>query len=449
MHILVIGVNHRTAPVEIREKIAFDEQTLPDALTKLRNTKSIFEDVIVSTCNRTEIYVVSDQRHTGIHFTKSFISDWFDIDKEDFLPYIYIKENHDAIEHLFHVACGLDSMVLGETQILGQIRDSFLLAQDYETTGTFFNQLFREAITVAKRAQSETGINDTPLSISYIAVEMLKQHISNFEDRHILIVGAGKMSDLALKHLKAIGGRHITIVNRTYEKAKRLADRFDAEAKRMTELNDLLVQTDIVITSTSSRNYVIDINTMETIMKKRAEKPLFIIDMAVPRDVHPKVSRFSHVYLFDIDKLESQSRQNAEERMRLAYDVKKIIHEQTDVYCQWMQTLGVVPLITALRKKALSIQSETVSSIERKIRSLTDREKKVIRKHTKSIINQLLRDPIQKIKESAGQEDAEYAFQFFKDLFQIELDQEDEKSMKSQVHQDKNKDGSYPSIPIK
>ncbi|MTT31729.1 glutamyl-tRNA reductase [Terrilactibacillus sp. BCM23-1] len=449
MYILVIGVNHRTAPVEIREKIAFDEQTLPEAITQLRNMKSIFEDVIVSTCNRTEIYVVSDQLHTGIHFTKSFISDWFNLDKEDFLPYLYIKENNDAIEHLFHVACGLDSMVLGETQILGQIRDSFLLAQDYETTGTFFNQLFREAITVAKRAQAETGINDTPLSISYIAVEMLKQHISNFEDRHILLVGAGKMSDLALKHLKATGGRHITIVNRTYEKAKRLAERFDAEAKRMTDLNDLLIKSDIVITSTSSRDYVIDLDNMKNIMKKRAEKPLFMVDMAVPRDVHPDVQHIPHVYLFDIDKLESQSRKNAEERMRLAYDVKKIIKEQTEGYNRWMQTLGVVPLITALRKKALSIQAETVSSIERKIPSLTEREKKVIRKHTKSIINQLLRDPIQKIKESAGQEDAESAFQFFKDLFQIELDQEAEKSMKSEGHQDKNNHDSHPSIPIK
>ncbi len=223
MHILVVGFNYKTAPVEMREKFSFQETELPNALTQLRNMKSILECTIVSTCNRTEVYVVADQLHTGRHFTKTFLAEWFELPKEEFLPYLTIREDQHAIEHLFRVACGLDSMILGETQILGQVRDSFLLAQEEQATGTIFNHVFKQAVTLAKRAHSGTEIGQHAVSVSYAAVELGKNIFGDFSGKHVVILGAGKMSELTAKHLHSNGAEKITVINRTEAKAIELA----------------------------------------------------------------------------------------------------------------------------------------------------------------------------------------------------------------------------------
>lgn len=428
----MVGLNYKTAPVEIREQFTFQECELEQALRELRSMKSILECLIVSTCNRTEVYVVADQLHTGRHFTKSFLSEWFHLPKEQFTPYLNIFEDDQAIEHLFRVTCGLDSMILGETQILGQIRDSFLFAQEQKATGTIFNHLFKQAITLAKRAHSETEIGANAVSVSYAAVELGKQIFGDFRDKHVLILGAGKMSELTAKHLHANGANKITVINRTKEKAVELANRFLGQAKPMEELVDVIVDADILISSTGSRDYVVTSELMKDAMKKRKGRPIFIVDIAVPRDIDPSLAEFDDVFLYDIDDLEGIVQENLKERQKAAKKIELFIEQEICEFHQWFQTLGVVPLISALRTKALAIQAETMESIERKLPNLTERERKVLNKHTKSIINQLLRDPITRIKELAVEEDADKTLSLFIKIFALE--EELEKQKKEEIH---------------
>src|SRR5690606_12849230 len=232
----MVGLNYKTAPVEIREKLTFDSESIAQAMAELKGKKSILENVIVSTCNRTEIYAVVDQLHTGRYYIKDFLSQWFGIDKEEFTPYINIFEDDGAVEHLFRVTSGLNSMVLGETQILGQVRSSFLSAQEKGTSGTVFNHLFKQSITLAKRAHSETEIGSNAVSVSYAAVELAKKIFGNLANKKVLILGAGKMGELAVQNLHGSGVGKVTVMNRTFEKAKNLAEKFQGEAKAIEEL---------------------------------------------------------------------------------------------------------------------------------------------------------------------------------------------------------------------
>ncbi len=420
MHILVLGLNYKTAPVEIREKFAFQDSELPVALERLRKMKSILECTIVSTCNRTEIYVVADQLHTGRHFTKVFLSEWFDLPRDEFTQYLDVREDHHAIEHLFKVICGLDSMILGETQILGQIKDSFLLAQKEQATGTIFNQLFKQAITLAKRAHSETEIGNNAVSVSYAAVELGKKIFGDFSKKHVLIIGAGKMSELTAKHLHANGASQITVINRTKAKAAELAKRFLGQARPMEELQQAIIDADILISSTGSREYVVTSEIVGPVLKKRKGRPLFMVDIAVPRDLDPDLAKFDDVYLYDIDDLEGIVQANLEERKKEAEKIELFIEAEIDEFKSWLNTLGVVPIISALRTKALKVQAETMESIERKLPNLTERDRKVLNKHTKSIVNQLLKDPITRVKELAGEKEAEQSLDLFTKIFALE-----------------------------
>jgi glutamyl-tRNA reductase len=417
MHILVVGLNHRTAPVHIREKLAFAEAELGQALETLRGQKSIFENVIVSTCNRTEIYVVTDQVHTGRYYTKQFLLDWFEMDGSELEPYLFIKQETEAIQHLFRLTCGLESLVIGETQILGQVRQAFLLAQEHKTTGTFFNELFKQALTVAKRAHSETSINENAVSVSYAAVELANKIFGKLDDKHILVMGAGKMGELTTKHLKSHGAPLITVINRTLEKAKELAAQFSGQALPWSSQAHVLEQADIVISSTGSKDVILDHTTVQHVMKERKGRPLFIVDIAVPRDIDPKINEIEGVFLYDIDDLEGIVEANILERQEEAEKIETLISTQLVAFDQWVRTLGVVPAIQAIREKALTIQADTMESLERKLAHLSDRDKKLIGKHMKSVINQLLRDPIQRAKEFVdepeGQEKLETLIQLF------------------------------------
>ena len=262
MHTIVVGVNYRTAPVEIRERLSFVESELPQAMQALQEQKSILENVIVSTCNRTEIYAIVDQLHTGRYYIKQFLATWFKLPIESFSSYLFIYENDGAMEHLFRVTAGIDSMVLGETQILGQVRKSFLEAQERGTTGTVFNQLFKQSVTLAKRAHAETAIGENAVSVSYAAVELGKKIFGSLKQKHVVILGAGKMGELAIKNLHGSGAGKITVINRTFEKAQLLAEKFDGEAKSMQELQCALLEADILISSIGSADFVIDLELM-------------------------------------------------------------------------------------------------------------------------------------------------------------------------------------------
>jgi glutamyl-tRNA reductase len=420
MHILVVGLNYKTAPVEIREKVAFQPAEIQDAISLLRKQKSILECVIVSTCNRTEIYAVADQLHTGRYYIKSFLADWFNIEKEELSPFLSIRDGEAAVEHLFRVSAGLDSMVIGETQILGQVKDSFLESQKLSATGTIFNKLMKQAITFAKKCHSETDIGENAVSVSYAAVELAKKIFGGLQNKTILIVGAGKMGELTAKHLHASGGNEVLVINRTFDKAKEVAEKFHGVAHPFSDLDKLLVKADIVISSTGASDFVITKEMAAPAIKKRKGLPLFMVDIAVPRDLDPALHDLDSVFLYDIDDLEGIVESNLAERKKEAEKIEILIESEIVDFQSWISMLGVVPLISALREKALNIQAETMQSIERKMPDLTDREKKILSKHTKSIVNQLLRDPVTRAKEIAGQADAEEQLQLFTEIFALE-----------------------------
>lgn len=389
-------------------------------MVQLKEEKSILENIIVSTCNRTEIYAVVDQLHTGRYYIKKFLADWFQLSKEELSPFLTFYESDAAVEHLFRVACGLDSMVIGETQILGQVRDSFKTAQQEKTIGTIFNELFKQAVTVGKRTHAETDIGSNAVSVSYAAVELAKKIFGNLSSKHILILGAGKMGELAAENLHGQGIGKVTVINRTYLKAKELADRFSGEARSLNQLESALAEADILISSTGASEFVVSKEMMENANKLRKGRPLFMVDIAVPRDLDPALNDLEGVFLYDIDDLEGIVEANMKERRETAEKVELLIEETIVEFKQWMNTLGVVPVISALREKALAIQSETMDSIERKLPHLSTREKKLLNKHTKSIINQMLRDPILKVKELAADADSEEKLALFMQIFDIE-----------------------------
>lgn len=431
MYILQVGLNYKTTPIEIREKLAFSEATIDEAMKELNSRKSILENVILSTCNRTEIYAVVDQIHTGRYYIKQFLSDWFQVPMEEFTPYLQIHENDDAIEHLFRVSVGLNSMVLGETQILGQVRDAFLTAQDNKVTGTIFNELFKRAVTFAKRTHRDTAIGEQAVSVSYAAVELAKKIFGNITDKHVVVYGAGEMGELALKNLHGAGVNKITIVNRTIERAEEMARFFGANTAKVDELPTVLKEADILISSTAAREPVLTKEDIAPIQKERKGKPLFLVDIAVPRDLDPNISELDSVFLYDIDDLQDIVDQNMAARQEIAEEIEDELYVELNDFKDWVTTLGVVPVIRALREKALAIQSETYASILRKIPDLTEREQKVIRKHTKSIINQMLKEPIIQAKEMAGKQNAPELLSLFVDIFGIDEEVKEEVAKRS------------------
>jgi len=434
MHTIIVGLNYKTAPVEIREKFSFTEEELPDAMRALQSQKSILENVIVSTCNRTEIYAVVDQLHTGRYYVKQFLATWFKVPVENFESHLYIREEDNSMLHLFKVSSGIDSMVLGETQILGQVKSSFLTAQEIGVTGTVYNKLFKQAITFAKRAHGETAIGENAVSVSYAAVELAKKIFGALTNKHVAILGAGKMGELAAENLYGSGVGKVTVINRTFSKAETLAEKFHGTAKSMEELQCVLLEADILISSTGATDYVIDYDLMQHVEQLRKGKPIFMVDIAVPRDLDPRIGDIPNVFLYDIDDLHGIVEANLAERQVAAEQITSMIGTEVDEFKDWMTTLGVVPVIAALRQKAARIQTETMKSIENKMPDLTEREKKVLNKHTKSIINQLLKDPILQAKEMAGSQKAKEQLALFQQIFGIEEEVEEE-ARKQQLHQ--------------
>lgn len=361
MHFIAISINHRTADVALREQVAFRDDALRIAHEDLYETKSILENVILSTCNRTEVYAVVDQIHTGRYYIQRFLARAFGFEVDDIKAMSEVKVGDEAVEHLLRVTSGLDSIVLGETQILGQIRDAFFLAQSTGTTGTIFNHLFKQAITFAKRAHNETDIADNAVSVSYAAVELAKKVFGKLKSKQAIIIGAGEMSELSLLNLLGSGITDITVVNRTIENAMKLAAKHQVKYDELSSLPNLLESADIVISSTSAQSYIITNEMIERIAEIHAHN-------------------------------------------------------------EWISMLGVVPVIRALREKAMAIQAETMDSIDRKLPGLSERERKIISKHTKSIINQMLKDPIKQAKELSSDKKSNEKLELFQNIFDIEAE---------------------------
>ncbi|MGG6313887.1 glutamyl-tRNA reductase [Paenibacillus macerans] len=420
MHIVVVGLNYRTAPVEVRERFSFADKDMPQALQELLRTKSVLEGVIIATCNRTEIYVVVDRLHMCGYFIRSFMERWFGVPREEFTRHLYMYEETHAIHHLFRVACGLDSMVLGETQILGQVKNAFLLSQNVKGTGTWFNMLFKQAVTLGKRAHSETAIGESAVSVSYAAVELGKRIFGSFEGKRVLILGAGKMSELTAKHLSGGGAEEVLVANRTFARAQELAAKCDGVPCTMQDAMQRLEEVDILISSTGAEGYVITSAQVARSMKHRQDRPLFMIDIAVPRDIEPAIGELDQVFLYDIDDLEGIVESNMEMRRAEAVKIEAMIEGEMAAFAGWLQTLGVKPVIRALQEKASGIHESTIDSLFNKLPELDERQRKVIRRLTKSIVNQMMHDPINRIKELAGEKQGAEALELFTQIFALE-----------------------------
>ena len=428
MHIIALSLNYKNASVEDREKVTFQDDEVVEALHALRDQKSILEATLLSTCNRTELYVVSDQEHTGAYYTRKFLAEWFDVDYDTIKGMTELKVAEEAVEHLFKVTAGLDSIVLGETQILGQIREAVLIAQEEHTTGTIFNKLFKEAITVAKRGHSETDISKNAVSMSYAAVELAKKIFANVKKSKVLVIGAGEMAEESLLNLTSNGIEDLVVVNRSIDKAKALADKFKGRATLLANLEEELLDADIVISSTSSNTYVIDKEMMDRVSAKRGKESLIMIDIAMPRDIDPSISESDTIYIYNVDDLQGLVDANLKTREKEAEKIMNMIDGSRDDFEEWLNVQGVVPVIQAMRTKALDIHSSTFESLERKLPDMSERERTVVSKHMKSIINQMLRDPIIFTKEIAGLADRDEKLKDIEAMFHIEEEVESERA---------------------
>lgn len=424
MFILSMGLNFKTAPVAIREKLSFLETEVEMAQITLKQEKSILENVIISTCNRTEIIAVVDQIHTARFYLKRFIADWFQMDIKAVEDYLYFYEEKDAVKHLLEVTSGLDSLVLGETQILGQVKHAYETARELGTTGSLLNQLFKRAITFAKSVHTKTKINENAVSVSYAAIEIARKFHGNIEGKHFSILGAGEMSKLALQNIAGQKETELTILNRTFDKAEKLAEKHGATAANLEELGDILTKTDVFISSVAVSQPIISKADMQSWLAKRPGKELLVIDIGVPRNIADECAEIPNLVLYNIDDLEGVVSANTEERKRIIANLTEIIDEAVADFYEWQKQLGVVPIIRSLRTDALKIQAETMKSLTQKIPGLTEREEKVIGKHMKSIINQLLKQPISELKEMSVEEDAAYKLSIAKRIFQIESEVE-------------------------
>ena len=398
-NIILIGLNHKTAPVEIRECIAFSEEETARALTQLRNQPAIGEVLLLSTCNRVEVLMVSDHKEQAIDVAKTFLATHNDVTVDTFEEALYIHEGDKAVQHLFRVAASLDSMIVGEPQILGQIKSAYHTAVENNTSGVILNRLLHRTFFVAKRIRSETGIGDHAVSISYAAIELGRKIFGSLENKKVLLIGAGEMAELAVEHLIRHRCDQIWVANRTFARGVELAQRFNGQAIRFEEIIEYLKQADIVISSTGSADYVLKRAHLKGITRSRRNRPLFFIDIAVPRDIEPDINRLTNTYLYDIDDLQGIVDGNVENRQKEAIKGERIVDEAVIRFGQWLDELEIVPTIKALRTK-LNLIADTELRKTLLNRSITDEEIEAVRRMTQAIINKILHDPTDVLKRN-------------------------------------------------
>jgi glutamyl-tRNA reductase len=405
MHLTLVGLSHKTAPVEIREKLTFPAHRQEEALSLLLATPDVAEAVVLSTCNRTEIYAVTAVGSDGPGAIVDFLADYHDLDRHDLVRYLYFSEGEAVVRHLFRVVASLDSMVIGEAQILGQVKEAYEHAFSNDSAGRIFNKLFRQSFEVGKRVRSETDIGENAVSISYAAVELAKRVFDNLSGRTVLILGAGKMSELTAKHLVSNGVKTVLVANRTYERAEELACRFCGLAIRYEELFERMREADILISSTAATHYVLGKEQVASAMCGRKGNPLFLIDIAVPRDIDPEVNELDDVFLYDIDDLNGVVESNLEERMREARRAEEIIAEEMVAFERWIESMEVVPTVAAMRAKAEQVRSAELEKALKRLGGLSEKELQTVEQLTASIVNKMLHGPTARLKTVAGEKD--------------------------------------------
>lgn len=410
MEVAVIGINHNTSPIEVREKFFFSESMKIESSDKILD-KSTKEITIVSTCNRSEIYVASDNIDLSINEVKEFYKEFFKFSQSE--DYIFVKKGKDAVVHLYMVSAGLDSMILGEDQILGQIRNSMIFSMNLGFSKKVLNRLFMDAIAEGKKIRSKLKISEIPLSTSYIGINLLKKEIGSLKDKKALVIGAGEIGILAIKYLYEEELEQIYVTNRTYEKLREICENFN----KLTPIEygnryNILENVDILITATGAPHTIITYKDIKNLPDK-----LYILDLAIPRDVEPRVGEKESIILYHNDDLQKLSEENLLRRKKLSEEAKEIINEDVNKYISWLNTLDMDPVIESLNKRCLSIKEDTIEYINRKI-ELDKREKKIIDKMIMSALKQFIREPI-KILKQVDKENSEEYIEIMKELFQI------------------------------
>ena len=412
MSIVVVGVNHRTAPIELLERLAISEEQLPKALHQLDTYDHILEGVILSTCNRVEVYASVSKFHAGTQDVKNFISEFCHVAPEDFADLAYTYHDEGAMKQLLRVASGIDSLVVGESEILGQVRRAFQSARDEGTLHRVLEAAARYAMQVGKRARAETAIGRNPVSVSSAAVELARRA---FEDRDlssksVAILGAGKMGRLAAQALAQSGASDITVVNRSDARAAELASLFRAEARPLEDLPSVLARTDILISSTTATQTVVGRELVTEAVTQRAGRPLLIVDIAVPRDVDPSVADVEGVFLRDIDDLKSVVAAGLGSRLAEIGKVEAIIDSELARFVEWERSSEVDPSIAALLTRAEELRSSEVEKLLGRTKSMSEQDRAAVDRATRRIVSKLLHDPIEKTRRlSASKQGHVYA----------------------------------------
>jgi glutamyl-tRNA reductase len=416
MKLQLVGVNHRTAPVEVRERLAIPEWRLEEATRKLQQHPGVAECVVFSTCNRVEFAVCSEVE-ADLH---SFIHEYLLTDISRIREHLYEYSGDDVVRHVFRVAASLDSMIVGEPQILGQVKHSYTVGKAVGSVHSNLDALLSRALSVAKRVRTETAIGSSAVSVASVAVELAKKIFGSLQGRNVYVVGAGKMSELAARHLRSHGAETIFVSNRTHERAQEMAAQVGGSAIHFDRLYETADQADIVITSTGAPHAIFRREHGELFMHRRKNRPMFFIDIAVPRDVAPEVSHVDGIFVYDIDDLQQVVEANVSDRGREARHAEMLIEEEVARFRHRMQTLDAVPTIVALQERVEQIRQSEIERLRSKLGVLTSDQQSAIETLTRSIVNKILHKPISALKDVSGSDQLTTTAELLRSLFGIE-----------------------------
>lgn len=426
MRLIAIGLNHTTAPVEVRERLAFPVSSQADFLRRLLDEYDVCEAAVLATCNRSEIYAASNSPEPLDDLAR-YLGQAHDVDGATLESHFYRLGETEAVRHLFGVACGIDSLVIGESQILGQVRDALETAQRAGSARLLINEAFQRALRVGKRARTETDIGRGHLSVSTAAVELAGRIFDRLEGRQALLLGAGEMVELTTQYLVDGGIGQVVVANRTYERAAELARRFSGRAASLEDLGVELEEADIVISSTAAPDYIIMPDLVRRAMEGRRGRPMFLIDIAVPRDIDPQVRECDNVFLFDIDDLEEVVSANRHEREQEIRGVEHLIDEEYADFDQWLSALGTGPIIQSLLQRAEALREQELEKWTGKLAHLPEGDRKTVEAMLRGFANKLLHDPLVQIRQLAGEKDGLTRLDTIQRLFNLERTSLEEK----------------------
>ncbi len=430
MHIVIVGLSHKTAPVEIREKLAFAPTAMEQPLRQMLKLPSVAEALIVSTCNRVELCAVTKDPEAVVSELRLFLAEYHEVSPEEINDNLYEYQGEEAIRHLFRVASSLDSMVLGEPQILGQIKTAYGYAAEFKTAGLILNRFLHKAFSVAKRVRTETAIASNAVSVSFAAVEMARKIFDRLDNKSVMIIGAGEMCELAARHFVANGVAKVLVTNRTFERAEKLAAEFAGKAIPFENFVDHLAEVDIVMTSTGAPNFILGQRQMEEVLKRRKNRPMFLIDIAVPRDIDPKVNKLDNAYLYDVDDLQGVVQANLKERQKEAGKAEAIVEQEIGQFHQWLANLEVKPTIIALRQKLEEIRQQELDKTFGNLKDLSTKQRKSIEAMASAIINKILHQPTTLLKRTQDDISGEDYVDAVRALFDLPAPANDDKEIK-------------------